>query len=112
MYRRGGQSQYKMRYAVLVEIKHSHFMAHHCLPAINENVKINFNPLKYRSIIGRNHIIIRVIKDLRDSIHINQFIIIYGKAGLEKLNFAGYLGFIAVFYTSFVVILQCKKYYN
>ena len=56
--------------------------------SINENVKINFNPIKYRSIIGRIHIIIQVIKDLRDSNNINQFIIIYGKAGLEKLNLA------------------------
>ena len=55
---------------------------------INENVKINFKTPKYRSLIGRAHIVIQVIKDLRDSNNINKFIIIYGKAGLEKFNLA------------------------
>ena len=31
---------------------------------------------------------------------------------MEKLNFAGYIGFGAVLYTSVVVVIQCKKYYN
>ena len=31
---------------------------------------------------------------------------------MEKLNFAGYIGFGAVLYTCVVVVIQCKKYYN
>ena len=56
--------------------------------SVNENVKINFNTQKYKSIIGRTPIITHVIKELNNKNEDNPFTIIYGKKGMEKLDFA------------------------
>ena len=54
----------------------------------NENVKINFNSQKYKTMIGKSSIITKVLKDIKDINEENHFSLIYGKKGLEKLDFA------------------------
>ena len=54
---------------------------------INKNVKMNFNARKYRSMIGRNDVIVKVYKDLVNNEHI-KYTVIYGKKGTGKLDFA------------------------
>ena len=53
---------------------------------VNENVKVNFNFYKYKSIIGRERIITDVFKDIKDNK--KKFTIIYGKNEQDKLYFA------------------------
>ena len=55
--------------------------------SINANVKINFITQKYKSLIGRMPILVHVFKEIQFN-NDNQFVVIYGKKGLEKLDFA------------------------
>ena len=51
-----------------------------------KNVIANFNPKKYKSILGRVHIINKILQDLKEQNC--RFTVIYGHRGSEILNFA------------------------
>ena len=58
--------------------------------SINRNVKIQFDSKKYKSMIGRNEIIMKVLQDIKNNK--NKILIIYGSKGSEKLDFMESLG--------------------
>ena len=61
--------------------------------SINAHVKIQFDSKKYRSMIGRNEIIMKVLENINSNKY-NQdnILIVYGSKGSEKLDFMESLG--------------------
>ena len=60
---------------------------------INENVKIHFDSKIYKSMIGRNNIILKVLNDINnDGDNNNNLIIVYGSKSTEKIDFMESLG--------------------
>ena len=61
--------------------------------SINENVKIHFDSKIYKSMIGRNNIILKVLNDINnDGDNNNNLIIVYGSKSTEKIDFMESLG--------------------